>query len=642
MINAFVRKLCWLIPALLCCAVAIFFGKDINFDAVNYHGYVAFALFEGRLNTDFFPAGPQSYLNPVGYIPFYLLTLLFDDIGVSIGLALIHSACIYGLIFLTRELICRHTHREAYFLAIILSMLTTVFWQVVGSTFIDAHVGALVLFGLVYLIRWCKDLESSPGNKNISVSAFLFGFACGLKLTAIIYAVGAGIIAFVLLALYRNQWKQFILFVLVGVGSFMLVEGWWAYFVYQRTGNPFFPYFNHIFASPLYPAVSITNTRFIPEGLMEGLLLPLRAAMPLPWLYQELRSPDIRLFVIFALMIGGMVFFRHKLKSSFSGMVAICFFVISYIFWLITSGNGRYAVALFLMVGVLIAWALVQLCRQSLAKNILLGLVFLQFTIFYVGGNFRWSDQTFSDDWFGYEIPEKLLKEPALYLTLHKNSFSFLASKVHPLSAFANLSGQLALPLSGELQTYLTDAEDKVSGRVRFVESAMLEPAGVITDKDLPTIDGYQLRSRLIYVMNSRFSRFGYEVDKTDCVFISQGINPAEMNSKILFSCGLKKNLKTLESFNKNVSSVDIVFNAIEAKCFGLFDPRVSFTEKYGDLWRRDYTGSEVMMYLSAGSVWLSFSDRIGVLRLGAFDELVNGVEGVKCDNDLVRVSNDL
>src|SRR6266478_8031766 len=54
-------------------AYAWFAGEDINWDWRNYHDYNAFALIHGRFNEDVAPAGIQSFLNPLAYLPAYLL-----------------------------------------------------------------------------------------------------------------------------------------------------------------------------------------------------------------------------------------------------------------------------------------------------------------------------------------------------------------------------------------------------------------------------------------------------------------------------------------------------------------------------------------------------------------------------------------
>src|SRR5216684_6328016 len=50
-----------------------FTGEDINWDWRNYHEYGAFALLNGRFDVDVAPGGLQTFLNPVAYLPAYLL-----------------------------------------------------------------------------------------------------------------------------------------------------------------------------------------------------------------------------------------------------------------------------------------------------------------------------------------------------------------------------------------------------------------------------------------------------------------------------------------------------------------------------------------------------------------------------------------
>src|SRR5260370_26484331 len=48
-------------------------GEDTSWDWQNYHEYSAFALINGRFNEDVAPGGIQTFLNPVAYVPAYLL-----------------------------------------------------------------------------------------------------------------------------------------------------------------------------------------------------------------------------------------------------------------------------------------------------------------------------------------------------------------------------------------------------------------------------------------------------------------------------------------------------------------------------------------------------------------------------------------
>lgn len=629
-------------PAILCVIASMLFGKDVNFDAINYHAYAPFSLLEGRINTDFFAAGPQSYLNPVGYIPFHFLMSWLSDSSVSFGLALLHSASLYGLIYLTGELIDKNENPWVYYLSIILGLLTSVFWQIVGSSFIDGYVCTLVLFGLFFLIRWSKKPLFSHQYKNLIFSAAFFGIAAGIKLTAIIFALAAGSIVFWHFLMHRGHWKALLIFTCIGLSAFLLVEGWWAYSVFKKTGNPFFPYFNNIFSSPYYPSLSISNARFIPESFLDGLLFPLKAIMPLPWLYQELRAPDIRFFCLFLALVTVLIFRWEKIRASPSSITAIIFFVISYLLWMLTSGNGRYGIPLFLIVGLLVSWGLTVLFSRSMSKNILLGLVFIQCFLLYVGGSFRWSSEPFSNDWFGYKIPVVLQERPALYLTQDANSFSFLSSKVHSKSIFMNLSGQLPLPLTGKLQGNFLHAMEDVSGEIRFITMALLNPQVLTENEVLPSYNGYGLLPRLIYVMNARFSRFGFEVDETDCQYIEPELGFKSIAVPLLVSCKLKYNPTLIVQFEKESAPYDLVYNAIELKCPKFFNPKKGITEKFGDLWMRRYLGSEVKMYVSGGSVWLEFSDRILPINLGYLKSLALSVDSISCENTVTRVSDDI
>src|ERR1700690_2053418 len=48
-------------------------GEDINWDWRNYQEYGAFALLNGRFDIDVAPGGFQTFLNPLPYLPAYLL-----------------------------------------------------------------------------------------------------------------------------------------------------------------------------------------------------------------------------------------------------------------------------------------------------------------------------------------------------------------------------------------------------------------------------------------------------------------------------------------------------------------------------------------------------------------------------------------
>ena len=54
-----------------------FAGEDVNWDWRSYHEYGAFALLNGRFNIDVAPGGHETFLNPLAYVPAYLLRHMF-------------------------------------------------------------------------------------------------------------------------------------------------------------------------------------------------------------------------------------------------------------------------------------------------------------------------------------------------------------------------------------------------------------------------------------------------------------------------------------------------------------------------------------------------------------------------------------
>ncbi len=52
---------------------AVYLGKDMNYNLLNYHIYNPYAFLQGRIADDVAPAGIQTYLNPLMDVPFYLM-----------------------------------------------------------------------------------------------------------------------------------------------------------------------------------------------------------------------------------------------------------------------------------------------------------------------------------------------------------------------------------------------------------------------------------------------------------------------------------------------------------------------------------------------------------------------------------------
>jgi hypothetical protein len=169
------------VPAMLCAAWTVYAGKDLNWDLLHYHYYVAHSLLEGRFAQDYFAARTSAYLNPLGYVPFYLMVAAgWHSVLVSVVLAMVHATSIGFLYLLSRRLFAECQLDRPVFLSLLAAALgaaSAVFWTTAGTSFLDPLLAAPMLAGVVVL------LDARPGNtvRRCGLAGALFGVAAALK-----------------------------------------------------------------------------------------------------------------------------------------------------------------------------------------------------------------------------------------------------------------------------------------------------------------------------------------------------------------------------------------------------------------------------------------------------------------------------
>src|SRR5688572_13476363 len=129
------------LPAMLCAAWTVVAGKDLSWDLLHYHYYVAHSLLGDRMAQDWFAAGAQSYLNPIGYLPFYWMVAAgWHGVLVSMVLAAVHGANLALLYLIARELFVQHPAARRTALSALAAALggaSAVFWTTAGTSFLD-------------------------------------------------------------------------------------------------------------------------------------------------------------------------------------------------------------------------------------------------------------------------------------------------------------------------------------------------------------------------------------------------------------------------------------------------------------------------------------------------------------------------
>ena len=332
--------------ALLAGAIYTWFaGDDVNWDWQNYHEYNVWAVITGRYGIDALPAGFQTYFNPTVYFPvYYLRHLLPLPYGLMI-LGAVHGLNLLLIYFLVRVLLKEAATASAIGASILIAAVGPMTLSEVGTSFSDILTALPILAGCILI------LSADGRHGRYVLAGLLLGAAVGLKLTNVVYALGAG--AAVLIAA-----RPLMATICLGIGGAIgavATGGAWSLMLWRETGNPIFPLFNAIFQSRELVPMNIMDWQFLPRGMLDAL------AYPFYWLVGDNRSSeypfrDARFavaMVLIALGIGRSLVTRSTLFTR-RDVQFLVFFAVSYAAWLALFAIQRYAIVLELLCAPLI------------------------------------------------------------------------------------------------------------------------------------------------------------------------------------------------------------------------------------------------------------------------------------------------
>lgn len=144
----------------------------------------------------------------------------------------------------------------------LLFLLTPLTYLETSSLFIEGMWAALVLGGTEVLFRLLTD--SHNRKRDLLIAAVLFGGAMSAK--AVTYT-HLPVLALLLLIAWRRWYRPDLTrTVVAAVLLFSVVAALPYLTAYRLTGNPVFPFFNHFFRSPLYPAENFKPPAIFDRG----------------------------------------------------------------------------------------------------------------------------------------------------------------------------------------------------------------------------------------------------------------------------------------------------------------------------------------------------------------------------------------
>lgn len=614
-------------------AWSLLVGKDINWDQLNYHFYVAHAFLNDRLHQDFLPANEQSYLNPLAYIPFYWMVMQgWHSAFIASLLASFHSLNIIlayriALVALPQE--TKNTRTIALSAAFI-AFLSPIYLLEAGTSFADITTSVLVLFALLLAI---SRRTVVPWWRNAALlGGVCIGVATGLKLTNAIYGI-----AYVLtLVLSSGSWRDRVRDVaLVGAGAglaLIITHGYWSWRLYQEFGNPLFPLVNTVFRSPDYPLISHHHQRFLADSFLEAVSLPFRMVQLRSWVYVEHMAPDLRFSAVAIAAITVCVQKLRRIMKPVTGSnvlasqasALVTFFLISYILWVWTSGNGRYGIVLSILCGPLLAvltYTIVRQPRSTLAALIVAAVLQI---LHFQHGEPRWTALPWTKTWFEASIPKKLSKQPYLYVSVDDNSNSYLVPFLAPGSAFVNPYGQLSLDLDGPGGQRLSRLLNEFEGRTRVIS---------ITRKDTGPTSLLDWQEKV----NSLISRLGLTIDTDDCLRMrtagasfESGVDFKREDAveRRLMSCAVKPQPFTEAAERAKTART---FQHIVEWCPKLFGPAYVVVERAPQGWFSNFTDTDTVLRSEGDQLILVPKHASGDLHIGHAVDWEDGKAPLDC-----------
>ena len=410
-----------LLFSLLISGVALLFvlerGQDRNWDLLNYHYFTGYSLLSGRYLTDIAASNLQSFFNPMANMVAYLSMRYLPFPFSAWSILAIQLLSIPAIVLISREVARGLGYVKlslAEVIALILCILSPLWWSEAGTTFFSSSTTPLMLWGLYFLLR--EFSEAGPVKFGVELAGFMFGFAVGLKLTNAPFAVAAATSLFYLTFAERQRWTlvKNLYFILFGALGFLLTA-WWNLYLWQTWGSPLFPLYNHIFKSPFADFSSWRDMRWYFSSLSDFFGYLVQSAIG-TGKTSEVPFADPRLLITGSLLPGALLC-NSQVRSDRRVIAFLLFSFVGFILWAVLFAYQRYLIPFELVLG-LVIWILVIRLVKSERFRIVVMAAILAITVSLIRVP-DWGHaigKVGAIDPFEISLPENLASTPARYL----------------------------------------------------------------------------------------------------------------------------------------------------------------------------------------------------------------------------------
>ena len=365
----------WAWPSALaaCLAAAglgsVAMGLDVNWDLRNYHYYDAYAFLTGRMGWDIAPAQIQTYHNPLLDLAFYALVQQVPSPRI-IAFAMAMPAGIAAFFLLRMLFVLFPAGLEGRAPCIAAAFAIGVTGSsglgAIGSTMNEWPPAMLLAISLTAIV---SSLAAGGGLSlgAVALAGLATGLAVGLKLTYGIFAVALAV-AVMFSGPWRERARPTALLCVFLLSGFLVTYGFWGATLWERFGNPFFPYFNDIFRSPWWEPVAWFDRDFGPRTAMEAVFFPFVLATDSKTV-GETAFVDWRLAAVMALAVAlGVQRAARPGPASRPWTFLAVFTLAAYLAWLRLFAIYRYLVPLEMLAGPLIVGCIAALARAKAVR----------------------------------------------------------------------------------------------------------------------------------------------------------------------------------------------------------------------------------------------------------------------------------
>lgn len=235
--------------------------------------------------------------------------------------------------------------------------------------------------------------------------------------------------------------------------------------------------------------------RFSPDTWFEAVMRPLAMALPQSWIYTEIMAPDMRFAaLILALAIAAVLWLQGRRWMGDNRALVILLLVVAFSFpvWLLTGGNGRYFMAILLLVGPVLVAVWHRLPLQA-AKKWMLMLLFAAMQVTAIAVNPPWDPfDTFEwvrwrdTGYFHLDTRAVADDKGVTYVTLPGQTNSLVAPLFPHESGWINLTSFGGQDFLSNQRPVVAEARRRLSAASDLRLLLRSQPREATPDKGLP------------------------------------------------------------------------------------------------------------------------------------------------------------